>query len=55
MDQYFKSYEELDVHRLMLDDTSRTLAYKNAIFKCADKFKDKVVIDIGAGTGVTRP
>ncbi|XP_015175955.1 PREDICTED: protein arginine N-methyltransferase 6 isoform X1 [Polistes dominula] len=52
MDQYFKSYEELDVHRLMLDDTSRTLAYKNAIFKCADKFKDKVVIDVGAGTGI---
>lgn len=38
----------------MLDDTSRTLAYKNAILNYADKFKDKIVIDVGAGTGVTR-
>ncbi|XP_035733209.1 protein arginine N-methyltransferase 6-like isoform X1 [Vespa mandarinia] len=52
MDQYFKSYEELDVHRLMLNDTSRTLAYKNAILNYADKFKDKIVIDVGAGTGI---
>ncbi|KAK2587404.1 hypothetical protein KPH14_003119 [Odynerus spinipes] len=52
MDQYFKSYEELDVHRLMLNDTTRTLAYKEAIFNCADKFEDKVVLDVGAGTGI---
>lgn len=52
MDQYFKSYEELDVHKLMLSDKVRTLAYKNAILNSKDKFQDKVVMDVGAGTGI---
>lgn len=35
----------------MLDDRPRTEAYKKAI--CSSKmFKDKVVLDVGAGTGV---
>lgn len=52
MDQYFKSYEELDVHQLMLSDKARTLAYKNAIMNSKHVFKDKVVMDVGAGTGI---
>lgn len=52
MDPYFKSYEELDIHKLMLSDKVRTLAYKNAIFNCKDKFQDKIVMDVGAGTGI---
>jgi predicted RNA methylase len=41
----------VQVHKLMLDDKPRTEAYKSAI--CSSKmFKDKVVLDVGAGTGV---
>lgn len=36
----------------MLQDKHRTEAYKNAIERNADYFKDKVVMDIGCGTGV---
>ncbi|XP_020282574.1 protein arginine N-methyltransferase 6 isoform X2 [Pseudomyrmex gracilis] len=50
MDQYFKSYEELDVHQLMLSDKTRVLAYKTAIFNLKHKFQDKVVMDVGAGS-----
>ncbi|XP_032690572.1 protein arginine N-methyltransferase 1 isoform X7 [Odontomachus brunneus] len=52
MDQYFKSYEELDIHQLMLDDKIRVLAYKTAIFNSKDKFQGKTVMDVGAGTGI---
>lgn len=52
MDQYFKSYEELDIHQLMLNDKTRVLAYKNAIFNSKDKFQGKTVMDIGAGSGI---
>lgn len=51
-DQYFKSYEDLEIHQLMLDDKPRTLAYRNAIFACRDKIKNKIVMDVGAGTGI---
>lgn len=30
-DEYFKSYEDLDVHELMLKDKPRNEAYRNAI------------------------
>lgn len=36
----------------MLNDKPRTLAYKNAIFNMKDKFANKVVMDVGAGTGI---
>lgn len=36
----------------MLKDTVRTLSYRNAIFSNAEAFKDKVVLDVGAGTGI---
>nr|XP_012225402.1 PREDICTED: protein arginine N-methyltransferase 6 [Linepithema humile] len=52
MDQYFKSYEELDIHQLMLNDKTRVLAYKNAIFNLKEKFQGKTVMDIGAGSGI---
>ncbi|XP_066598019.1 protein arginine N-methyltransferase 6 isoform X2 [Prorops nasuta] len=52
MDQYFESYEELNVHQLMLSDKPRNLAYKNAIFHCKHLFKDKIVMDVGSGTGI---
>ena len=36
----------------MLRDKSRTLAYKDFIMGNSDFFKDKIVMDIGCGTGV---
>lgn len=35
----------------MLNDKPRTLAYKNAIFNMKHIFIDKVIMDVGAGTG----
>ncbi|XP_011159331.1 protein arginine N-methyltransferase 6 [Solenopsis invicta] len=52
MDQYFESYEELDIHQLMLSDKTRVLAYKSAIFNSKEQFQDKIVMDIGAGSGI---
>ncbi|XP_063973019.1 uncharacterized protein LOC135160418 isoform X1 [Diachasmimorpha longicaudata] len=51
-DEYFESYEELDVHRLMLTDNPRMTAYKNAILNNKHLFEGKVVMDVGAGTGI---
>jgi protein arginine N-methyltransferase 1 len=36
----------------MLKDSVRTLAYQRAIENNKDNFKDKIVLDIGAGTGI---
>merc|ERR1711966_360815 len=36
----------------MLKDTVRTKAYENAICKNGHLFKDKVVLDVGCGTGI---
>jgi len=35
----------------MLSDKTRVLAYKTAIFNSKEKFQDKIVMDIGAGSG----
>lgn len=49
---YFTSYEELGVHELMLKDEPRTRCYQVFIENNTHLFKDKVVIDVGAGTGI---
>lgn len=51
-DDYFTAYEDLDVHHLMLKDKPRTLAYKNAIIAHQKDFENKVVLDVGSGTGI---
>ena len=51
-DEYFTSYDSVEVHRLMIKDKARTDAYQDAILKNPDYFKDKIVMDIGAGTGI---
>ncbi|GLH16368.1 Uncharacterized protein GBIM_20650 [Gryllus bimaculatus] len=51
-DEYFTSYSDLDVHRLMLTDEPRMNSYKNAIDSNKDIFQNKVVMDVGSGTGV---
>ena len=36
----------------MLKDQVRTLSYRNAILNNRDLFKDKIVLEVGAGTGI---
>uniref|UniRef100_A0A1A9WLY0 type I protein arginine methyltransferase n=1 Tax=Glossina brevipalpis TaxID=37001 RepID=A0A1A9WLY0_9MUSC len=52
LNNYFNNYENLEVHELMLRDRPRQQAYKRAIESNANLFKDKVVLDVGAGTGI---
>ena len=50
---YFKSYSHTGIHETMLRDTVRTAAYEEAILSNSDSlFRDKVVLDIGCGSGV---
>jgi len=51
-DGYFSSYNDIQVHKLMLQDKPRTEAYKKAILDNSQLFKGKTVMDIGAGTGI---
>lgn len=51
-DYYFDSYAHFGIHEDMIKDSTRTLAYKNAIMRNSYLFKDKVVLDIGCGTGI---
>lgn len=50
--EYFRSYANVSVHELMLKDKPRTLAYKMFIEQNSDLFRNKVVLDVGAGTGI---
>lgn len=49
---YFGSYSHHDIHAEMLQDQVRTCAYRDAILSNADVFKNKVVLDVGCGTGI---
>ncbi|KAH3678329.1 hypothetical protein WICMUC_001562 [Wickerhamomyces mucosus] len=49
---YFDSYSGHYIHEEMLKDTVRTLSYRQAILKNKDLFKDKIVLDVGCGTGI---
>jgi hypothetical protein len=40
------------IHEDMLKDTVRTRAYQSAIMNNPHLFKDKVVLDVGCGTGI---
>lgn len=51
-DYYFNSYSSFYIHEEMIKDEHRTNSYKNAILNNKDAFKDKIVLDIGAGTGI---
>ena len=51
-DYYFNSYSSHHIHEEMLKDTSRTLTYQRAIEGNPQDFKDKIVLDIGCGTGI---
>jgi protein arginine N-methyltransferase 3 len=49
---YFGSYSNLSIHETMLRDYARTHAYEMAILSNSEYVKDKVVLDIGCGTGI---
>jgi predicted RNA methylase len=49
---YFASYENLDVHRLMLNDRPRTEGYRKAMMQNRELFHGKIVMDVGCGTGI---
>ncbi|XP_062848072.1 protein arginine N-methyltransferase 6 [Trichomycterus rosablanca] len=49
---YFGSYSDVSIHEEMIADTVRTDSYRKAIFNNKDEIEGKVVLDVGAGTGV---
>ena len=51
-DYYADSYSHFGIHEEMLKDEVRTRSYMNAIEKNKHLFKDKVVLDVGCGTGI---
>ena len=51
--EYFDEYGSLYDHVTMLQDFERMSAYYDAIkLNAAEHFRDKVVLDVGAGTGI---
>ncbi|KAJ9183843.1 hypothetical protein P3X46_007649 [Hevea brasiliensis] len=51
-DYYFDSYSHFGIHEEMLKDVVRTKTYQNVINQNKFLFKNKVVLDVGAGTGI---
>ncbi|XP_069824152.1 protein arginine N-methyltransferase 3 [Dendropsophus ebraccatus] len=49
---YFGSYGHFGIHEEMLKDTVRTESYRDFMYQNPDVFKDKVVLDVGCGTGI---
>lgn len=49
---YVNSYSNYNIHLEMLQDKVRTEGYMNAILDNKDVFKDKVVLDVGCGSGI---
>lgn len=51
-DYYFDSYAHHGIHEEMLKDEVRTRTYQLAIMQNPQLFKDKIVLDVGCGTGI---
>jgi len=51
-DYYFDSYSHHGIHEEMLKDEVRTKTYQMAILNNSHLFRDKVVLDVGCGTGI---
>jgi len=49
---YFDSYSHYESDEQMMKDYVRTSTYRNAILDNPHLFRDKVVLDIGCGTGI---
>ncbi|XP_017001254.2 protein arginine N-methyltransferase 1 [Drosophila takahashii] len=50
--EYFQSYSRLEIHMAMLRDSVRTQAFRDAILQNRKLFQDKIVLDVGCGTGI---
>ena len=51
-DYYFDGYSHFSIHEEMLKDTVRTKTYMKSIVNNPELFRDKVVLDVGSGTGI---
>jgi len=51
-DYYFDSYAHHAIHEEMLKDEVRTRTYEMAIKQNEHMFRDKIVLDVGCGTGI---
>jgi protein arginine N-methyltransferase 3 len=49
---YFNSYSYNSIHEIMIKDKIRTDAYRDFIYDNKSIFQDKVVLDVGCGTGI---
>lgn len=49
---YFDSYSDVTIHEEMIADHVRTNTYRTAILRNGESIRGKVVLDVGAGTGV---
>ncbi|XP_038076266.1 protein arginine N-methyltransferase 3-like isoform X2 [Patiria miniata] len=49
---YFDSYAHYGIHEEMLKDKVRTESYRDFIYDNQHIFKNKVVLDVGCGTGI---
>ncbi|XP_061564794.1 protein arginine N-methyltransferase 3 [Cololabis saira] len=49
---YFSSYGHYGIHEEMLKDKVRTESYRDFMYSNSEVFKDKVVLDVGCGTGI---
>ena len=49
---YFGGYSTRNIHELMLRDVHRTESYRDFIYGNPALFKDKIVLDVGCGTGI---
>ncbi|EEH39740.2 HNRNP arginine N-methyltransferase [Paracoccidioides lutzii Pb01] len=50
--RYFTSYDHHGIHEEMLKDEVRTRSYRDAIYQNRHLFKNKIVLDVGCGTGI---
>jgi len=51
-DYYIDSYAHFGIHEDMLKDEVRTLTYRNSMYHNKHLFKNKIVLDVGCGTGI---
>lgn len=51
-DYYFDSYSHFGIHEEMLKDEVRTNTYMHSILRNKHVFRDKIVLDVGCGTGI---
>jgi protein arginine N-methyltransferase 1 len=51
-DYYFDSYAHHAIHEEMLKDHVRTKTYQTAILQNSHLFQNKIVLDVGCGTGI---